>query len=132
MRDCARSSNNREHTRIHLSATDVKGKKYFERSYLVLGLSPFEPRELSLCTHNPTACSTAISRFLCKFFPKLPLIFCLRTIHQVIFHFPITLSGGGYFSCERTQILSGIQFKGYFIECIVVETKHFVSTVAPT
>ena len=37
---------------------------------------------------------TIISRFLCNFFPKWPLIFLLITIHQVIWLSPGTLPGG--------------------------------------
>ena len=42
LRDCARSCNNREHMRTQLSTIDVTGKTFFERLYLVLGLSAFE------------------------------------------------------------------------------------------
>jgi len=44
IRDCARGYNNRGHTRPQLSAIAVTRKAFFERLYLVLGLSPFEPR----------------------------------------------------------------------------------------
>jgi len=52
IRDCARGCNNREHTRTQLSAIDVTAKVFFERLYLVLGLSPFEPRVN--CAYAPT------------------------------------------------------------------------------
>ena len=64
-------------------------KSFFKRLYLVLGLSQFEPRVN--CPYAPTPCSTAISQFLCIFFPKWPLIFCQHTIHQVIWPGPGSL-----------------------------------------
>ena len=42
--NCAGSSNNLVPRGAKLSAIDVKAKAFFERLYLVLGLSPFEPR----------------------------------------------------------------------------------------
>jgi len=52
IRECARGCNNREHTRTQLSAIDVTGKAFFERLYLVPGLSPSEPRVH--CPYAPT------------------------------------------------------------------------------
>ena len=57
------------------------------------------PSQLSLCTHTPTARSTAISRSPCDFFPAWPLIFCQHTIHQVILPSP----GTRKFICEHQQ-----------------------------
>jgi len=50
--DCAGSSNNLVPRGTKLSATDVTAKAFFERLYLVLGLSPFEPRVN--CPYAPT------------------------------------------------------------------------------
>jgi hypothetical protein len=52
IRDCTRGCNNCEHTRTQLNAIDVAGKVFFERLYLVLGLSPFEPQVN--CPYAPT------------------------------------------------------------------------------
>ena len=53
--------------------------------------SIWTPSQLSLCTHSPTAHSSAISRFACNFFPKWPLIFGQHTVHPVIWPSPGTL-----------------------------------------
>jgi len=99
IRDCARNCNNREHTPTQLTAIHLTSKVFFDRLYLVLGLSPFEFRvncqlfesRVNCPYAPPTARSTAISRFLCNFFPKWPLIFGQHTIHQVIWQCPSTL-----------------------------------------
>jgi len=70
---------------------------FFWAFVFVISTEPiWAPSQLSLCTHTPTAHSTAISRFLCNFFFKQPLIFCQHTIHQVIWPGPGTLSAGEY------------------------------------
>jgi len=75
-RDYARSHNNRVTGRAKLSAIDVTAKAFFERLYLVLGLSLFGLRVNCPYTHTPTAHSPAISRFLCNFFQGGPSFFC--------------------------------------------------------
>jgi len=75
IRDCTRSCNNREHTRTQLSAIDVTEKAFFERLYLVLGLSPFEPRVN--CPYSPTPPPLAPQLFLdfrAIFFPSGPSV----------------------------------------------------------
>jgi len=86
-----------------LSAIDVIAKAFFERLYLVLGLSPFEPRVN--CPYTPTAHSKVISRFLCNFFSTWPLIFCQHTIHQVIWHCPGTLVTSFGFLVNRAVLV---------------------------
>ena len=70
-------------TKLSAIQVDVLSKPFFERLYLFLGLSPFEPRVnchytrpiLSvLYSHTTTAQSTAISWFLCNFFPRWHLL----------------------------------------------------------
>jgi len=50
--DCAEISNNLVPRGTKLSAIDVTSKAFFERLYVVLGLSPFEPRVK--CPYAPT------------------------------------------------------------------------------
>ena len=52
IRDCAGSSNNLAQMCPKLSAIHVTQKTFFERLYLVAGLSPFEPRVN--CPYAPT------------------------------------------------------------------------------
>jgi len=54
--NCAGSSNNLVPRGIKLSAIDVTAKAFFERLYLVLGVSPFEP-ESTVLTHPHPHCS---------------------------------------------------------------------------
>jgi len=78
VRDCARSCNNREHTRTQLSAIDVTIKAFFERLYLVLGMGTFGPWvNCPYALTTPTVHSSTISRFPCNFFPQMaPQFFC--------------------------------------------------------
>jgi len=67
--DCARGCNNRGQSRPSISAIDVTGKTFFERLYLVSGLSTFGP--CVKCPYAPTIPTvhcTTISQFLCNFF----------------------------------------------------------------
>jgi len=76
-----------------LSAIDVTVKKFFERLYLISGLTPIDALcDCTLGTHTPTAHSRTISRFLCKFFPEWPIKCFYNTIHQIIWPSPCTLS----------------------------------------
>jgi len=75
IRDCARGCNIREHTRTQLSAIDVTKKTSFERLHLVLGLRKIAP--WVNCPYAPTTLTihpTTIFRFLCNFFPLIPII----------------------------------------------------------
>jgi len=93
IRDCTVSSNNLAPGCPKLSAIDVTAKTILERFDSVSGLTPiYAPSQLSLCTHNPTAHSPAISRFPCNFFRKWPLNFLVSTIRQVIEPSPCTLA----------------------------------------
>ena len=90
IRDCARGCNHCAQMRAQLSAIGVIAKTFFERLYLVLGL-----RKIALCVSCPCA-STQLRHIISQpfldfcaiFFPELPLIFLVITIHQVIWPSP--------------------------------------------
>ena len=70
--DCAGSSNNLVPKGFKLSSIDVTEKALFERLYLILGLSSFEPRvNCPYAPTTPTIQINTVSRFLCTW----PLIF---------------------------------------------------------
>ena len=78
--DCAASHNNCDPGWFKLSAIDVIAKAIFERSYLVSGLRPFEPRVN--CPYAPTPPTLNRCLFLdfCAiFFPSGPSFFSCTT-----------------------------------------------------
>jgi len=90
--DCAEISNNLVPRGTKLSAIDVTSKAIFERLYVVLGLSPFEPRVK--CPYTPTLPPLTRKLFLdfrAIVFPSGPSFFYQHTIHQVIWPSPGTL-----------------------------------------
>jgi len=74
IRDCARSCNNSEHTRTHLSAKDVTEKIFFERLYLVSGMRTFAPTVSVHPQLRPFKLQLFLD-FSTNFFPEWPLIF---------------------------------------------------------
>jgi len=91
--DCWTGYNNWGHTRPQMSATNMTGKTFFERLYLVQGLGVFGPWVDCPCAPTtPTIHCTTISRFFVQSFStKGPLIFLVSTIHEVIWPSPGTL-----------------------------------------
>ena len=72
IRDCARSCNSSTPRCTKVSAIDMTAKTFFERLYLVLWLVLIcALSQLSVCSHTPTVHATTISRFPCKFFPRI-------------------------------------------------------------
>jgi len=93
IRDCARGCNSRAQICSQLSAIIVTEKTFFERLYLVLGLSTFGP--WINCPYAPTTPPihfTTISRFPSNFFHRMAPQFFWYTIHQVIWPSPGTLA----------------------------------------
>jgi len=93
IRDCARSCNTRDYTWLQLSAIEMKSKSFFERLYLVLGLSTFEPRVN--CPFAPTPPPLAPKLFLdfrAIFFPSGPSFFVSTRCTKVIWPSPGTLA----------------------------------------
>ena len=75
--NCAGSSNNLVLRGTKLSAIDMTAEAFFERLYLVLGFSPFEPRVN--CPYAPTPPLFSLQLFLdfrAFFSPSDPSIFC--------------------------------------------------------
>ena len=76
IRDCAKGYNNRGYTRLQLSAIEVTSEVFFERLYLVLGLSPFEPRVNFPFVPTPPALTLQLFLdFSAIFFPSGPSFF---------------------------------------------------------
>jgi len=95
IRDCAGSCNRSEHMRTTVSAVYVTAKAFFERLYLVSGLSPFEPRVKCPCAPTPPPFAKQLFLDFCEIFsPEWPLNFFVITIHQVIWTSPGTRRGG--------------------------------------
>ena len=68
-------------------------KTFFERLYVVSGLTPIDALcKHALGAHTPTTHTTTIFRFLSNCFPEQPLNYFVSTIHQVIW--PIGSSFG--------------------------------------
>jgi len=83
--NCAGSSNNLIPRVTKLSATNETVKAFFERLYLVLGLSSFEPRVSCPYTlTSPLLIRQLFLDFCAIFFLSGPSFFCQHTIHKVI------------------------------------------------
>jgi len=112
IRDCARSCTNRGKSRPMMSAIDMTAKTLFECLYLVLGLRIIAPWVKCPCAPTtPTVLSKTISRFLCNFFPKWPLIFGIITIHQAKSLHPrgtVRAEGSGYRGKQRIDSSSDL------------------------
>jgi len=76
IRDCAGSCNSSAHKRTTMSAIDVTVKTFFERVYLIPGLSPFEHRVKCPCAPTPPPYAQQLFLDFCEFcFPEWPLNF---------------------------------------------------------
>ena len=62
IRDCTRDHNSRNHMQRKISAIDVTTIIFFERLYLILGVSPFESRVN--CPYSPTPPPLTLKLFL--------------------------------------------------------------------
>ena len=89
IRHCAASPNNCVPGRPKLSVIRVTVKTFFERLYLVLGLSPFEPRVNNPCAPTPPPLLLRLFLDFCAIFSSSgPSIFLVSTIRQVIWPSP--------------------------------------------
>ena len=76
IRDYAGSCDSSVHGHTTVRAIDVTAKTFFERLYLVPGLSPFEPRVKCLCAPTPPPFAKQLFLDFCElFFPECPPIF---------------------------------------------------------
>jgi len=76
----------------------VTAQTFFERLYLVPGLSPYEPRVKCPCAPTPPPFAKQLFLDFCEmFFPEWPLNIFFITIRQIIWPSPGTLVGSWVF-----------------------------------
>jgi len=119
IRDCAGSCNSSVHRCTRVSAIKVIAKKFFERLYLVPGLSPFEPRVKCPCAPTPPPFPQQLCLDFCGiFFPARPLNFLVITIHQIFWPSPGTLLS--------TRSVTSLLIDGFHFTDLQISRCYFV------
>ena len=76
IRDCTASCNSSKHGQTTVSTIVVTARTFFERLYMVPGLSPFDPRVKCPCVPTPPPFAEQLFLDFCEnIFPNCPSIF---------------------------------------------------------